>query len=216
MTRGKTRRQEHEGARSENTFRDATRLEHASHGSRSQSCQPCDNTFRGSGDGAPRDVSMLSGSRCCMRMAGIADGMRNADFAVWKNIETRILEPQLQPWSLGALEPLARGPLSDPGPNLRQSIFGNLPWAPEGPLLSRKPLKTKGFMGFLTSHQPLTLQKTLKCLERHGFSGNHWNQKIFKVLINLLNRVEIQKTNVFVSLLGFSEGFSVNGESENP
>jgi len=53
-------------------------------------------------------------------------------------------------------------------------------------------------------------------LRKHWFSGNHWNQKIFKVLINLLNRVEIKKTNVFVSLLWFSEGFSVNGESENP
>ena len=90
-----------------------------------------------------------------------------------------VLEPQLQPWSLGALEALARGPLSDPGPNLRQSIVGNLPWATEGPILSRKPLKTEGFMGFLTSHQPLTLQKTLKCLEKHGFSGKYWNQKIF-------------------------------------
>ena len=68
-------------------------------------------------------------------------------------------EPQLQPCSLGALEPLARGPLSDPGPNLRQSIFGNLPWAPEGSILSRKPLKSGGFIGFLSSNQFLTLQK---------------------------------------------------------
>ena len=73
-----------------------------------------------------------------------------------------VLEPQLQPWSLGALEPLARGPLSDPGPNLRQSTLGNLPCAPEGPILSRKPIKNEGFYGFSALPQPKTLQKTLK------------------------------------------------------
>ena len=84
-------------------------------------------------------------------------------------------EPQLQPCSLGALEPLARGPLSYPGPNLRQSTLGPRRLNPQ-----QKTFKTESFMGFLTSHQPLTLQKTLKGNEKQRFSGNYWNQKIFK------------------------------------